>query len=368
VLPALGGVAVVVTGALSASGSRDVLGRAAPVLVFLVAVTALAGIADAAGVFEVAAARAARAGRGRTPLLFALVVVLATVTTVLLSLDTTAVLLTPVVLALARRLGLPPLPFAVVTVWLANSASLLLPVSNLTNLLAADRLDLPALDYARLVGPAALLAVVVPVAVTVVADRRSLRGRYGVPSLPDVPDRALFRLASGAVGVLAVALAAGLPPAPTTSALALLLVGACLWRRPAVLRRDLVPWTLVPLVLGMLLLAAAAGPHGLDRLLRDGLGTAPGTLRTAATGAVLANGVNNLPAFLALERVVPDRLLPALLLGVDVGPLVLPWASLATLLWADRCRAAGVVVPWRTFVLRGLVVVPLTLLGCAALL
>jgi arsenical pump membrane protein len=118
----------------------------------------------------------------------------------------------------------------------------------------------------------------------------------------------------------------------------------------------------------MLLLAAAAGPHGLDRLLGDALGPAPGALRTAAAGAVLANGVNNLPAFLALERVVPDRALPALLLGVDVGPLVLPWASLATLLWADRCRAAGVAVPWRTFVLRGLVVVPLTLLGCAALL
>jgi arsenical pump membrane protein len=118
----------------------------------------------------------------------------------------------------------------------------------------------------------------------------------------------------------------------------------------------------------MLLLAAAAGPHGLDRLLRDALGTSPGALRTAVTGAVLANGVNNLPAFLALERVVPDRVLPALLLGVDVGPLVLPWASLATLLWADRCRAAGVAVPWRSFVLRGLVVVPLTLLGCAALL
>lgn len=66
VLPALGGLAVVAVGALSTAGARAVLGRATPVLVFLVAVTALAGILDAAGVFEVAAARAARAGPGRT--------------------------------------------------------------------------------------------------------------------------------------------------------------------------------------------------------------------------------------------------------------------------------------------------------------
>lgn len=60
--------------------------------------------------------------------------------TVLLGLDTTAVLLTPVVLSMSVQLDLPTMPFALLTVWLANTASLLLPVSNLTNLLALDRL------------------------------------------------------------------------------------------------------------------------------------------------------------------------------------------------------------------------------------
>jgi len=41
------------------------------------------------------------------------------------------------------------LPLAMTTVWLANTASLLLPVSNLTNLLAADRVGLKALPFAR---------------------------------------------------------------------------------------------------------------------------------------------------------------------------------------------------------------------------
>ena len=68
--------------------------------------------------------------------LWALVVLLAVLSTAVLSLDTTAVLLTPVVIALARRTHTPPLPFALAVLALANTASLVLPVSNLTNLLA----------------------------------------------------------------------------------------------------------------------------------------------------------------------------------------------------------------------------------------
>jgi arsenical pump membrane protein len=47
-----------------------------------------------------------------------------------------------------------------------------------------------------------------------------------------------------------------------------------------------------------------------------------------------------------------DQLL-ALLVGTNVGPIVTPWASLATLLWHERCQARGVDVPMRRFVLTG---------------
>ena len=74
-------------------------------LLFLVAVTVLAELAGAAQVFDGAAVRAARLARGRTAALFALVILLGAVTTIVLSLDTTAVLLTPVALALVARLS-----------------------------------------------------------------------------------------------------------------------------------------------------------------------------------------------------------------------------------------------------------------------
>ena len=55
--------------------------------------------------------------------------------TVTLGLDPTIVLLTQVVLVTATRLRMSPKPDVYATAHLANSASLLLPISNLTNLL-----------------------------------------------------------------------------------------------------------------------------------------------------------------------------------------------------------------------------------------
>jgi arsenical pump membrane protein len=66
--------------------------------------------------------------------------------------------------------------------------------------------------------------------------------------------------------------------------------------------------------------------------------------------------------------VVPHDQLLALLLGVNLGPLVLPWGSLATLLWAERCRARGVQVGWLRFGVAGLVLVPLLLASTVPLL
>ena len=87
----------------------------------------------------------------------------------------------------------------------------------------------------------------------------------------------------------------------------------------------------------------------------------PDLLRLSSIGALTANGINNLPAYLALEVTAdtsPVRL-AALLVGVNAGPLVTVWGSLATILWAQRCRSAGVhVSPGR---------IAVTGLGCAAL-
>jgi arsenical pump membrane protein len=369
-LLALAGAVVVLTGWLPPGDSRDVaISRGGPVLGFLIAVTILAELADRAGVFAAAARGCARLARGSTVRLFLLVAILGTVTTIGMSLDTTAVLLTPVVLTVTQRLGLRPLPFALLAVWLANTASLLLPVSNLTNLLAVQHISLSTLSFAGRMALPELVAVTITVGYLALLFRRDLRGSFTIPEQEDPADIWMFRICAAACIALAPAVLAGVPPwaAATPAAVAAVVVFAV--RDRGALRWKLVPWRLVLLTEGLFLVVSALSRHGLSQLLDDLSGRS--SLRTTAVAAVASNAVNNLPAYLAMERAVPaghQTQLLAVLLGTNGGPLVLLWGSLATLLWRERCRTYGVRIHPARFALVGLGGVPLVLLGSWAAL
>lgn len=364
------GVLAVLSGALSASDARDVaLTRGAPIMVFLVAITVLAELADKAGVFDAAAGVCARAARGSTPRLFLLIAALGTLTTIGMSLDTTAVLLTPVVLALAARLGLSPMPFALLAVWLANTASLLLPVSNLTNLLAVQQLNLSTLTFAARMALPELVAVVLSVVYLGLIYRRDLTGRYDPPEPTPAPDLVSFGVCAVACLALAPAVVLGAPPWAAATPCALACVAVFGWRRRSDLAWSVVPWRIVIFTEGLFLLVTAVARHGGTRVLTHMVGHS--TLATTVVAGVTSNAVNNLPAYLAVETAVPrghtTQLLSALL-GTNAGPLVLVWGSLATLLWRERCKARGVDVPVIRFALVGLGGVPLVLVGTWAAL
>ena len=339
------------TGTTGAS-LTDLATRIGPVLIFLVAITVVAEIADAAGVFDVAGHSAARAGHGHTWLLWLLVVGLSCLSTIVLSLDTTAVLLTPVVIAVARQLRLNPLPFAMTTVWLANTASLLLPVSNLTNLLALHRFSALGLSHSGYISLAlwpAIAAIGATVGVLAVIHRRDLRRRYSPEAPPEPHDRTLL-VASGSVCLaLGPAFASGITPAIPASAAALALIGTALVRNRRLLRAVKIPWLIVLGVIALFVSVDLALAHGLHDLLASWVGGGTGALDLMRISAVGA-GAANLPAYLALETVTDDgpRRLVALLIDVNAGPLITICASLATILWRERCRRAGVTISlWR---------------------
>ena len=363
----LGAVAVL-TGVLPAEALSGLVERTGPILAFVVAVTVVAELASEAGVFTVVAERAAVWGRGRTAVLWLLVVLLAVLSTVFLSLDTTAVLLTPVVVLLAAHVKVSPLPFAMATVWLANCASLLLPVSNLTNLLAERRLGVDGpLEFAALTALPALVAAAVPVLVLAVRYRRELAGRYSSGERTPVEDRVLLVGSGAVVALLLPALVSGLEVwIPATAAAAVLVVLFAV-RRPRALRALLLPWQLVVFAAGLFVAMEAAHQLGLGAALAVVAGQGGGVadlLRLAGSGAVAANLVDNLPAYLALEPVAADPVrLVALLIGVNAGPLITPWASLATLLWHQRLTAMGVRISWAQYALLGLVAVVPTVGG-----
>ncbi|MEN2742078.1 SLC13 family permease [Microbacterium sp. X-17] len=364
VLLLLGAVAVL-TGLLPGADALALWDRVWPILLFVVAVTVVTELAAEAGVFTVVAQQTARWGRGRAWLLWLLVAVVATLSTIFLSLDTTAVLLTPVVIVLARHSGLDPLPFALTTVWIANTGSLLLPVSNLTNLLAQHAMGNPTpFAFAALMWAPALVAIVVPLVVVFLISRRQLLVRYETGPEDGIEDPALFWIAAAVVVALMPLLVSGIPVWMPASGAAVVLLAVFAVRRRSVLRFGLLPWQLVLLASGLFLFIEALHANGLGTLLArvSGSGESPlALLRLSLTGLVGANAIDNLPAYLALEPAAgsPVRL-AALLIGVNAGPLITPWASLATLLWHQRLTSFDVRIRWGRYMLLGLIVAPVT--------
>jgi arsenical pump membrane protein len=317
------------------------------------------------------ARRSGRSARG----LLARVVVLSAVVTAVLSLDATIVLLTPVVVATTARMRVSPLPHAYAAGHLANSASLLLPVSNLTNLLAFAATGLSFLHFTGLMLAPWLVAVGIEFVVLRRLFRADLADPAGQPvtTVPPLPAVGVAVVGLVVVG-FAVASQVGVSPV-WPAVLGVLVLAVRQLVRRATRIADLVqaadlPFALFVLALAVVVLAVLR--NGVEEFLRtilpDG-DTLPPLLVVAAISAVLANLVNNLPATLALLPVTavggPAPVL-AMLIGVNVGPNLTYVGSLASLLWR---RVLGREAPSS---LRhsavGLATVPLTLLAATTLL
>jgi arsenical pump membrane protein len=364
-----GAVYLVLVGALGYPDAEGAVRQIAPTVGFLVVVLLLAHLADREGLFTWAAAVTARqAGRSASALLLR-VVILSAVVTAVLSLDATVVLLTPVVLATAAHMRVPARPHAYAAGHLANSASLLLPVSNLTNLLAFATTGLSFLHFTGLM----LAPEVVAVAVEWAVLRLMFRADLAVPvedpvtETPPAPVAALVVVGATVAG-FAVASLAGISPVwPAVGGVVVLGVRQLIRRRTTV--GDLVTAADLPFalfVLGLAVVVTAVLDSGLERglaaVLPDGTGLLS-LLAITGIAAVAANLLNNLPATLALLPVAaaggPGPVL-AMLIGVNVGPNLTYVGSLANLLWR---RVLGEHAPRATrFSLLGAATVPLTLL------
>ena len=130
-----GALVLVLTRVVSWSQVGDALRDLGPTVLFLAGILLFGHLCAEAGVFDYLGAVAARIGRGQARRLLGTVVALAAGVTAILTLDATVVLLTPVVLRTTQQLRVRSRPHLYACAHLANSGSLL-PVSNLTNLLA----------------------------------------------------------------------------------------------------------------------------------------------------------------------------------------------------------------------------------------
>lgn len=361
---------VIAIGATSVHQAAKQIADLSGVVGFLGAVLVLAKLCDDEGLFEAAGAMIARVPRGSHGLLRTVFVIAATITAVL-SLDATVVLLTPVVLAAVRRLRTPVRPYAYATAHLANGASLLLPVSNLTNLLAFHLANLSFTKFTLVMA----LPWLATVATLYVVFRWFFAGELRVAPNPEQlappPRPPVFVLAVVALTLAGFALSESIGVAPAWVALAaatVLGVRSLSRGHTSVLeiaRSAQVSFLVFVLALGVVVQAVTQ--NGMDRAMSAVLPTGsglPALLGIAAVAAVLANVVNNLPATLVLLPLVapggPVAIL-AVLIGVNIGPNLTYVGSLSNLLWRRVLRQHDVEAGVGEYTRLGLCTVPMGL-------
>ncbi|MGW7205812.1 arsenic transporter [Streptomyces sp. NPDC054837] len=362
---------VIAIGAISPDHAWAEVERLGPVVGFLAAVLVLAHFCDVEGLFRACGAWMARSSAGRPGRLLTAVFALASAITAVLSLDATVVLLTPVVLATAARGGVRAKPHLYACAHLSNTASLLLPVSNLTNLLAFAASGLSFTRFAALMALPWLVAIGAEYLVFrrfFEDDLKASATSSDTAETPGLPVFALVTVGCTLAGFV-VASAIGIEPAWVALVGALVLAGRALVRRqatPLTLVRSAAPGFLA-FVLALGVVVRAVVDNGLADALRHVLPEGSGLvalLGIAALAAVLANLINNLPAVLVLLPLTatagPGAVL-AVLIGVNIGPNLTYAGSLATLLWRRIVQRHGHEVGLGEFTRLGLLAVPAAL-------
>lgn len=355
----IGAAMLILSIALAPAAARDAAAHTWSPFVLVTGLLLIGVTANQDGVFAAAARWLGQIARGPTQLYLS-AMALTAVVTVLLNLDTAVAFLTPVLVHAARRARAGELRFLYGCVFMANAASLLLPGSNLTNLLVLSQEHTTGSVFlARMVAPWTASVLVTLVIVGLAFPSRSDDGED-----PDERIRAVQPLS-----LVAVAIAILLVLVLADAALPVLAVGSWVTAarlvqrriRPAQVRDGVDAVSL----LGVFLIAVALGTLARTWTFPGDLMAHASEVASAAIGALAAVLVNNLPAAVLLASRVPAH--PrALLFGLNIGPNLAVTGSLSALIWWQAARSVGARPSARRYSMVGVVLVPLTLAATLA--
>ena len=361
-----------------------------------IAIIIISLLLDEAGFFEWAALHVARWGGGKGRMLFALIILLGAAVAALFANDGAALILTPIVMAMLLALGFSPaatLAFVMAAGFIADAASLPLVVSNLVNIGSADFFNIGFNDYAAVMVPVNIVAIIASLAVLSIYFRRSIPARYDVNQLKQpneaIRDVATFRFGWVVLALLLVGFFGleplGVPVSAVAAAGALLLLVVAA-RGHVISTRKVIreaPWQIVVFSLGMYLVVYGLRNQGLTEHIARLLDYfAQGGVWGAAFGtgfltALLSSAMNNMPTVLvgalsidatSATGVVKDAMIYANVIGSDLGPKVTPIGSLATLLWLHVLARKGMTITWGYYFKVGIVLtVPVLAATLAAL-
>ncbi|WP_265553938.1 arsenic transporter [Serratia grimesii] len=348
-----------------------------------VAVILISLLLDASGFFEWAALHVARWGKGKGRWLFTYIVLLGAAVAALFANDGAALIMTPIVIAMLLALGFSPgatLAFVMAAGFIADTASLPLVVSNLVNIVSADYFQLGFTEYAAVMVPVNIVAIVATLVMLHLFFRHDIPVNYDLSRLrrprEAIRDLPTFKAGWGVLVLLLVGFFGLEPLGVPVSAVAAIgaLILLVVAKRGRVIDTGKVlrsaPWQIVVFSLGMYLVVYGLRNAGLTGLLASVLDTLAergiwaATLGTGVLSAFLSSMMNNMPTVLvgalsidssSATGVIKQAMIYANVIGSDLGPKITPIGSLATLLWLHVLSQKNIAITWGYYFRVGIV-------------
>ncbi|EOE5320762.1 arsenic transporter [Providencia rettgeri] len=348
-----------------------------------VAVIIISLLLDESGFFEWAALHVAKWGRGKGKLLFSYIVLLGATVAALFANDGAALILTPIVIAMLLALGFnkgTTLAFVMAAGFIADTASLPLIVSNLVNIVSADFFNIGFTEYASIMVPVDIAAIVATLVMLHWFFRKDIPKQYDVTKLSE-PTLAIRDITTFKAGWLVLVLLLigffvleplGIPVS-AIAAIGALILWVIAARGHTINTKKVLrgaPWQIVIFSLGMYLVVYGLRNAGLTDYLSETLnyladkGLWAATLGTGFITAFLSSIMNNMPTVLigalAIEgsdatELIQQAMVYANVIGADLGPKITPIGSLATLLWLHVLSQKNMTITWGYYFKTGII-------------
>lgn len=361
-----------------------------------VAVIIISLLLDESGFFEWAALHVAKWGGGKGKLLFSYIVLLGATVAALFANDGAALILTPIVIAMLLALGFnkgTTLAFVMAAGFIADTASLPLIVSNLVNIVSADFFNIGFTEYASIMVPVDIAAIIATLAMLHWFFRKDIPKQYDVTKLSEptlaIKDMTTFKTGWLVLVLLLIGFFVLEPlgiPISAIAAIGALILWVIAARGHTINTKKVLrgaPWQIVIFSLGMYLVVYGLRNAGLTDYLSEmfnyladkGLWVA--TIGTGFITAFLSSIMNNMPTVLIgalsiegseASGLIQQAMVYANVIGADLGPKITPIGSLATLLWLHVLSQKNMTITWGYYFKTGIIMtIPVLIVTLVAL-
>ncbi|HCR4427531.1 TPA: arsenic transporter [Morganella morganii] len=361
-----------------------------------VAVIIISLLLDESGFFEWAALHVAKWGGGKGKLLFSYIVLLGATVAALFANDGAALILTPIVIAMLLALGFnkgTTLAFVMAAGFIADTASLPLIVSNLVNIVSADFFNIGFTEYASIMVPVDIAAIIATLAILHWFFRKDIPKQYDVTKLSEptlaIKDMTTFKTGWLVLVLLLIGFFVLEPlgiPISAIAAIGALILWVIAARGHTINTKKVLrgaPWQIVIFSLGMYLVVYGLRNAGLTDYLSEMLnyladkGLWVATIGTGFITAFLSSIMNNMPTVLIgalsiegseASGLIQQAMVYANVIGADLGPKITPIGSLATLLWLHVLSQKNMTITWGYYFKTGIIMtIPVLIVTLVAL-